>query len=54
MKTLNIAETNIYCELCGDAPFFVEDFHEDVNGKIFADIVCETCHLVIATISPKV
>lgn len=41
----------IYCELCGDNEYFIEKPHKDLKGKIFADLVCAKCKLVIATFS---
>lgn len=39
----------IYCEQCGTTEYLLEEPHHDANGKIFSDIVCKRCSLVIAT-----
>jgi len=41
----------IYCERCGPVEYYIEKPHHDLNGKMFADLVCTKCALVIATFS---
>lgn len=42
----------IYCEICGFRPVLVEAPRADTTGKkVYGDIMCKNCHLVIGTIS---
>lgn len=42
----------IYCELCGFQSVLVEPPRLDATGtKVYGDIMCKKCHLVIGTIS---
>lgn len=38
----------VYCELHGMEDYFIEKFHPDCNGKMFADLVAK-CGLIICT-----
>jgi len=43
-----------YCDSCGcSQPVIVEEMKsDDLNGdKVWGDIVCSVCHLVIATVT---
>lgn len=49
-----MSEVNFYCEHCDEAmPVIIEAMVKDeLNGDIiWGDIVCKSCHLVIATVT---
>lgn len=48
--------THVYCGSCGEArEYFVEPMtSDDLNASPWGDMVCNTCHFVIATFSNPV
>ena len=42
-----------YCEICGIAPASFRGGIDSKTGEEFEDLCCDTCHLVIATVSER-
>lgn len=41
----------IYCQFCGFQKLLKEDPHPDANGEgLYADLMCDKCHLIIASV----
>ena len=39
----------VWCEVCGNTEYTIEKPSPDEEGRIFSDLVCNKCHLIIAT-----